>query len=112
MADNLITVSEKAAEQLNLLMKEEGITGDFFLRVSVVGGGCSGLSYKMDFETETQEGDQIFEHNGVKVACDMKSFLYLCGTELDFSDGLNGKGFNFINPNATRTCGCGESFAV
>ena len=112
MADNLITVSEKAAEQLSVLMTEEGLTGDYFLRVSVVGGGCSGLSYQMDFETETKEGDQVFEHNGVKVVCDMKSFLYLCGTELDFSDGLNGKGFNFINPNATRTCGCGESFAV
>lgn len=113
MADNLITVSEKAAEQIGVLMSEEGlISTDYFLRVSVVGGGCSGLSYKMDFETETKEGDQIFEHNGVKVVCDMKSFLYLCGTELDFSDGLNGKGFNFINPNATRTCGCGESFAV
>jgi iron-sulfur cluster assembly protein len=112
MDDNLITVSDKAAEQIGMLMSEEGLTGDYFLRVSVVGGGCSGLSYKMDFETEIKEGDQVFEHNNMKVVCDMKSFLYLCGTELDFSDGLNGNGFNFVNPNATRTCGCGESFAV
>jgi iron-sulfur cluster assembly protein len=112
MDDNLITVSDKAAEQIGVLMQEEGLSPEHFLRVSVVGGGCSGLSYKMDFETETKEGDQEFEHNDLKVVCDMKSFLYLCGTELDFSDGLNGKGFNFVNPNATRTCGCGESFAV
>ena len=82
------------------------------MRVSVTGGGCSGLTYKLDFDNESQKGDQYFEDKGVKIAVDMKSFLYLFGTELDFSDGLNGKGFNFINPNASRTCGCGESFAV
>ena len=108
----MITVSERAAQQVNSLMETEGLNNGYFIRVSVVGGGCSGLSYKMDFDNESQEGDQEFESNGYKIVCDMKSFLYLCGTELDFTDGLNGKGFQFINPNANRTCGCGESFSV
>ena len=108
----MITVSDNASKRVNNLMREEGFGDDYFIRVSVVGGGCSGLSYKLDFDNESQEGDQVFEHNGQKIVCDMKSFLYLCGTELDFTDGLNGKGFQFNNPNASRTCGCGESFAV
>lgn len=108
----MITVSDRASERVIGLMQEEGLGGDYFIRVSVVGGGCSGLSYKLDFDNESKEGDQVFESNGQKVVCDMKSFLYLCGTELDFTDGLNGKGFQFNNPNASRTCGCGESFAV
>ena len=108
----MITVSERAAQQVNSLMETEGLNNGYFIRVSVVGGGCSGLSYKMDFDNESQEGDQEFESNGYKIVCDMKSFLYLCGTELDFTDGLNGKGFQFNNPNASRTCGCGESFSV
>jgi len=108
----MITITEPAIKKLNELREEEGVDQGYFIRVSVVGGGCSGLSYKLDFDNEDKEGDQVFESNGEKIVCDMKSFLYLCGTELDFSDGLNGRGFNFINPNATRTCGCGESFAV
>lgn len=108
----MITVSPKAQERVYALRHEANIPEDYFLRVSVAGGGCSGLSYKLDFDNEIKEGDQAFEDNNVKVVVDVKSFLYLIGTELDFSDGLNGKGFNFINPNATRTCGCGESFAV
>jgi iron-sulfur cluster assembly protein len=108
----MITVSDRASERVIGLMQEEGLGSDYFIRVSVVGGGCSGLSYKLDFDNESKEGDQVFESNGQKVVCDMKSFLYLCGTELDFTDGLNGKGFQFNNPNASRTCGCGESFAV
>ena len=108
----MITVSERAAKQVNSLMETEGLNKEYFIRVSVVGGGCSGLSYKMDFDNESQEGDQEFESKGYKIVCDMKSFLYLCGTELDFTDGLNGKGFQFNNPNANRTCGCGESFSV
>ena len=84
----------------------------YFLRVSVVGGGCSGLSYKMDFDNETKKTDQVFEDNGIRVVTDLKSFLYLVNTTLDFSEGLNGKGFYFSNPNASRTCACGESFAV
>lgn len=108
----MITVTPKAQERVYALRNEANLPIDYFLRVSVAGGGCSGLSYKLDFDNEMKEGDQAFEDNGVKVVVDVKSFLYLIGTELDFSDGLNGKGFNFINPNATRTCGCGESFAV
>ncbi|MBR9859251.1 iron-sulfur cluster assembly accessory protein [bacterium] len=108
----MITVSDRASERVKGLMSDEGLGEDYFIRVSVVGGGCSGLSYKLDFDNEDKEGDQVFESNGQKVVCDMKSFLYLCGTELDFTDGLNGKGFQFNNPNASRTCGCGESFAV
>jgi iron-sulfur cluster assembly protein len=112
--DNSIVVSDKAKVKVVKLMQDAGIAGDpsYFLRVSVVGGGCSGLSYKMDFDNETKPTDQVFEHNGLKVVTDLKSFLYLVNTELDFSDGLNGKGFYFNNPNASRSCGCGESFAV
>ena len=110
----MIYVSDKAKEKVSRLMQDARITDnrDYFLRVSVVGGGCSGLSYKLDFDNEPQPMDQVFEDNGVKVVTDLKSFLYLVNTTLDFSDGLNGKGFYFSNPNATRTCGCGESFAV
>ena len=93
-------------------MQEAGLDASHFLRVSVKGGGCSGLSYNLDFDNEEKTGDQFFEDNGIKITLDMKSFLYLAGTELDFTDGLNGKGFNFNNPNASRTCGCGESFSV
>jgi iron-sulfur cluster assembly protein len=108
----MITVTDKAKSRLVDLRREEGYTEEFFLRVGVKGGGCSGLSYDLGFDKETKPGDQVFEDNGFKIAVDMKSFLYLAGTELHFSDGLNGKGFEFHNPNATRTCGCGESFAV
>jgi len=109
----MITISDKAKSQVETLMASEGIsTSDHFVRVSVVGGGCSGLSYKMDFDNEDQAEDQEFEDKGIKLVTDLKSFLYLCGTTLDFSDGLNGQGFHFINPNASRTCGCGESFSV
>jgi iron-sulfur cluster assembly protein len=80
--------------------------------VGVKGGGCSGLSYELGFDNIPQVGDNVIEDNSTKIVIDKKSFIYLFGTELDFSDGLNGKGFQFINPNATRTCGCGESFAI
>jgi iron-sulfur cluster assembly protein len=110
----MIYVSDKAREKVAHLMQEANIgdSNDYFLRVSVVGGGCSGLSYKLDFDNESKPMDQVFEDNGVKVVTDLKSFLYLVNTTLDFSDGLNGKGSYFSNPNASRTCGCGESFAV
>ena len=110
--DNAIYVSDKAKAKLEQLMQEAGADSSYFVRVSVVGGGCSGLSYKLDFDDEVKPMDQVFEDKGIKLVCDLKSFLYLVNTELDFSDGLNGKGFNFINPNASRSCGCGESFAV
>lgn len=107
-------MSDKAKEKVLELLADAGHGGDpsWFLRVSVVGGGCSGLSYKMDFDNELKPVDQVFEHNGIRVVTDLKSFLYLVNTILEFSDGLNGKGFFFNNPNASRTCGCGESFAV
>jgi iron-sulfur cluster assembly protein len=109
----MITVSEKASEYIKALMVKESHAPDTFVRVGVKGGGCSGLEYVMKFEsTDHQEGDQTFEDKGVKVVVQMKSLLYLYGTELDYSDGLNGKGLYFNNPNATRTCSCGESFAV
>ena len=112
--DNAIFVSDKAKAKIKQLLADAGVGDDpnYFLWVSVVGGGCSGLSYKMDFDNEQKPMDQVFEDNGVKVVTDLKSFLYLVNTTLDFSDGLNGKGFYFSNPNASRTCGCGESFAV
>jgi iron-sulfur cluster assembly protein len=108
----MVTVTDKAKAKIENLMQDSGLDASYFLRVSVQGGGCSGLSYNLDFDNEEKKGDQFFEDQGVRLALDMKSFLYLAGTELDFSDGLNGKGFNFHNPNATRTCGCGESFSV
>ena len=112
--DNAIVVSDKAKVKVKQLMADAGVADDlsYFLRVGVVGGGCSGLSYKLDLDNEQKPMDQVFEDNGLKVVTDLKSFLYLVNTVLDFSDGLNGKGFQFINPNASRTCGCGESFTV
>jgi iron-sulfur cluster assembly protein len=109
---NMVTITDKAKSKIEHLMQDSALDASYFLRVSVQGGGCSGLSYNLDFDNEEKKGDQFFEDNGIRLALDMKSFLYLAGTELDFSDGLNGKGFNFHNPNASRTCGCGESFSV
>lgn len=108
----MITISEKAKSKIVQLKKDAALDETYFLRVGVVGGGCSGLSYKLDFDNEQQPNDQVFEDEGIKLVTDLKSFLYLCDTELDFSDGLNGKGFHFNNPNASRSCGCGESFSV
>jgi iron-sulfur cluster assembly protein len=112
--ENAIYISDKAKAKVINLMQDAGLADDasYFLRVGVVGGGCSGLSYKMDFDNEQKPMDQAFEDKGVKIVTDLKSFLYLVNTELEFSDGLNGKGFYFNNPNASRSCGCGESFAV
>lgn len=107
----MITVSENAKNQAIKLMAEDG-TPNSFIRVGVKGGGCSGLVYDLTFDHVIQEDDKVFEDNGIKVVCDKKSILYLAGTELDFSGGLNGKGFLFKNPNANRTCGCGESFSL
>ena len=107
----MVTVSETAAKKLSSLIEESGFKTPF-VRVSIKGGGCSGLSYDLSFDTDQQVGDNLAEDKGVKILVDNKSLLYLYGTELNFSDGLYGKGFEFINPNASRTCGCGESFAV
>jgi len=113
-AENAIHVSDKAKVKVKQLMTDAGVAEDpsYFLRVGVAGGGCSGLSYKLDLDNQLKPTDQVFEDNGLKVVTDLKSFLYLVNTVLDFSDGLNGKGFFFNNPNASRTCGCGESFSV
>ncbi|WP_026998324.1 HesB/IscA family protein [Eisenibacter elegans] len=108
----MIQVTDKAKEQLATLRQQDGYTEAHNVRVSVKGGGCSGLMYDLSFDDQIQATDEVFEDKNVKILVDKKSLLYLLGTVLDFSDGLNGKGFQFINPNASRTCGCGESFAV
>jgi iron-sulfur cluster assembly protein len=108
----MITVTDKAKQRLVELRAEEQRPETDNIRVSVKGGGCSGLMYDLGFDEKINPADQVFEDKGVKILVDKKSLLYLLGTTLDFTDGLNGKGFQFINPNASRTCGCGESFAV
>ena len=108
----MINVTDKAKEEIVTLLSNEGKTLENNIRVSVKGGGCSGLMYDLSFDPEIQEKDEVFEDKGIKILVDKKSLLYLLGTTLDFSDGLNGKGFQFVNPNASRTCGCGESFSV
>lgn len=107
-----IYISDNAKQKVIELLEAEGKGSDFFVRVSVVSGGCSGLTYKMDFDNDIKAGDQIFEDKGIKLVTDRKSVLYLFSTTLDYSDGLGGKGFHFMNPNASRTCACGESFSV
>ncbi len=108
----MITVTEKAKDRITELRNQEGHSENHNVRVSVKGGGCSGLMYDLDFDDQINEGDDVFEDKGVKIIVDKRSLLYLLGTTLEFSDGLNGKGFQFINPNANRTCGCGESFSI
>ena len=111
----MITVSETAAQQILRLRSElpaDAASADKFLRVKVVAGGCSGMSYKLDFDNALTVDDKVFENHGTKVVVDKKSFLYLIGMTLDFEGGLNGKGFIFSNPNASKTCGCRTSFGV
>ncbi len=108
----MLYVGESAKKRIEEIITKKELPKDYFVRVSVTSGGCSGLTYKMDFDNEKKPNDQIFEDNGVTLVTDLKSFLYLCNTSLEFSGGLEGKGFYFENPNASRTCGCGESFAV
>lgn len=107
-----IRITDKASNEIKKIMDENKIPAGYGLRVGVKGGGCSGLTYSIGFDAETRDGDTIIDSDGVKLFIDGKSLFYLTGTELDFSDGLNGKGFVFNNPNATKTCGCGESFGV
>ncbi|MBB3697852.1 iron-sulfur cluster assembly accessory protein [Flammeovirga yaeyamensis] len=108
----MIEVSDAAAKRIIELREQENRGEDQNVRVSVKGGGCSGLMYDLAFDAEIKDTDDVFEDKGVKIFVDKKSLLYLVGTTLDFSDGLNGKGFQFVNPNASRTCGCGESFSI
>ena len=112
MQDSMIKVSDVALEHIGKLREKEGYDETYGLRVSVEGGGCSGLMYKLDFDNQEQPGDQVIEDKGVRIFVNMKSLLYLVGTELDYSGGLSGDGFHFSNPNASRTCACGESFSV
>ena len=109
----MIKVSDYAKEKAIQLMTEDGFQPfEDFIRVGVKSGGCSGLEYVLKFDKEKTDADQIFEDNGIKIIVDKKSILYLAGTSLEYSGGLNGKGFVFNNPNASRTCGCGESFSL
>lgn len=109
----MIKVSDIAKKKVIELMTEDGFNPAIdFVRVGVKSGGCSGLSYDLKFDKENQQEDKVFEDNGVKIIVDKKSFLYLVGTTLEYSGGLNGTGFVFNNPNAQRTCGCGESFSL
>ena len=108
----MITITNIAKEKLFSLIEESGLKNNVFVRVGVESGGCSGLSYKLDFDENKSDSDKIIEDNGVKIVIDKKSYLYLVGTTLNYSGGLNGKGFIFENPNANRTCGCGESFSL
>ena len=109
----MIKVSDTAKKKVIELMKEDGFNPNSdYVRVGVKSGGCSGLSYDLTFDNTQKENDKIFEENDVRIIIDKKSFLYLVGTTLEYSGGLNGKGFVFNNPNASRTCGCGESFSL
>ncbi|MBX2987110.1 MAG: iron-sulfur cluster assembly accessory protein [Bdellovibrionaceae bacterium] len=108
----MIQITETAAKKIANLKSEEGREDVAFLRVEVKKGGCSGLSYKMDFDTQERAGDKFFESFGQRIAVDPQSFMYLIGMTLDYSGGLNGRGFVFNNPNASKNCGCGSSFNV
>ena len=108
----MVYVADNAKQQIEEIKIKDQLSPEHFVRVSVTSGGCSGLTYNMDFDNELKDDDQVFEDNGVKVVTDLRSMLYLFNTTLEFSGGLEGKGFHFNNPNASRTCACGESFAV
>lgn len=108
----MLFVADSAKEKIVEIKAKDGLTEGHFVRVSVTSGGCSGLTYNMEFDDELKPDDQVFEDNGEKIVTDLRSFLYLCNTTLEFSGGLDGKGFYFNNPNAARSCACGESFAV
>jgi len=108
----VITMTPRAATEVRRILQEQKLPEATALRVGIKGGGCSGFSYTLGFEDQLSETDQVIELDGVKLVCDPKSFLYLNGTELDFEDNLMGRGFKFGNPNASKTCGCGESFSV
>lgn len=109
-----LTISDRATKRIHAIREEQNVPDDAYLRVGVVSGGCSGLTYDLDFDpnVEVEENDKVFEIDGLKILVDMRSFLYLAGTELDYTEGLNGQGFHFNNPNASRTCSCGESFSI
>ena len=107
-----VEITEKAAEKIKYFAERDGMTANVGLRVAVKGGGCSGMTYDLDITDQELDSDKVVEQYGVKVMVDKRSYIFLVGTVLDFSDGLNGKGFTFTNPNATKSCGCGTSFSV
>jgi iron-sulfur cluster assembly protein len=107
-----INITDKAIEEIKKIMIENKIPENYGLRIGIKGGGCSGLTYTLGFDSESKPTDNIIEKEGLSIYVDMKSYLYLTGTELDFTDGLSGRGFIFNNPNAKRTCGCGSSFSA
>jgi len=106
-----IEITDRAVDEIRRLRENEGVDAGG-LRVGIKGGGCSGLSYNLGFDTEARKGDKVFEREDVKLYCDLKSYIYLNNTVLDYDGSLMGKGFQFLNPNAKNTCGCGESFSV
>lgn len=108
----MLHITDKARDRVQSLMQQDKRDSSYFVRVSVETGGCSGMSYRMDFDNALHPDDEVVDDNGMRLVTDPRSVLYLFGTTLDFSDGLNGKGFHFVNPNAARTCGCGESFSL
>jgi iron-sulfur cluster assembly protein len=112
----MISLSQTALSRILKIRSESNVPESAPLRIGVVGGGCSGLTYQIDFDQnynyKNQNNDKMFEVDGINLIVDMRSFLYLAGTQLDYTDGLQGKGFHFNNPNASRTCSCGESFSV
>jgi iron-sulfur cluster assembly protein len=108
----VITLSERAVKEIRRIISEQSLPHGTVLRVGVRGGGCSGFSYSLGFDDKISETDQVHEREGIRVVCDPKSFLYLNNTEVDFEESLMGRGFKFGNPNASKTCGCGESFSV
>jgi len=108
----MITITDRAVAEVKRIVTEQNLGSATALRLGVKGGGCSGFSYTLGFDDQVGEIDQTFESNGIKVVCDPKSFLYLNGTQVDFEESLMGRGFKFGNPNAAKSCGCGESFSV
>jgi iron-sulfur cluster assembly protein len=110
--ENEITLTDRASSEVRKIMEANKIPDTYGLRVGVKGGGCSGLSYSLGFDGEKRENDKIIMKDDIRIFIDAKSLFYLSGTELDFTDGLNGRGFVFNNPNATKTCGCGSSFGA
>jgi iron-sulfur cluster assembly protein len=108
----MIALTDRARQEVRRILTDQKLPEGTALRVGIKGGGCSGFSYTLGFDDQVGETDQVFEFDGLRVVCDPKSFLYLSGTELDFEESLMGRGFKFGNPNASKTCGCGESFSV
>ena len=107
----MISLTERAAEKIKEMLNDRGLEG-YALRVGVIGGGCSGFQYRLEFDNKKQDNDEVLDSHGVKLYVDTRSMLYLAGSQIDYEDDLLGGGFKFINPNVTGTCGCGQSFSA